>query len=119
MLNQLTHTNQIEWKLLNGEHIAGVWIKELRFDSESKRLQAKMLKFGPGAGFPTHIHPGGEELFVLEGTVRIGNDFLSAGDYLYTAPNNIHDAFSEEGCILLLIAPEQVIILDENNEKKE
>lgn len=119
MLNQLTHTNQIEWKLLNGDHIAGVWIKELRFDSESKRLQAKMLKFGSGAGFPTHIHPGGEELFVLEGTVRIGKDFLSAGDYLYTAPNNIHDAFSEEGCILLLIAPEQVIILDENNEKKE
>ena len=43
-----------------------------------------MLKFDAGASYPTHNHPGGEEVFVLEGEVRIGQTQLNAGDYLYT-----------------------------------
>lgn len=112
-MNQLTHTKQIQWKLLNEEDSAGVWIKSLRFDSETKRSPTIILKFDPGARYPAHTHPAGEEIFVIEGTVQVGKDFLTAGDYLYTAPNNIHAVYSKNGCILLLSVPEQVIILEQ------
>jgi quercetin dioxygenase-like cupin family protein len=48
------------------------------------------LKFEPGATYPAHNHPGGEEVFVIEGDVKLGKDRLSAGDYLYTPPQGKH-----------------------------
>jgi len=71
-----------------------------------------LLRFEPGAKFPAHDHPGGEEVYVLEGSVRIGNQELSAGDYLWTPPGGIHDAQTDEGCILFLSAPEGIKVLE-------
>jgi len=56
-------------------------------------------------------HPAGEEVFVLEGDVRIGRHRLTAGDYLYTPPDGKHDAASERGCVFLVTLPKPVVIL--------
>ena len=71
-----------------------------------------LLRFEPRSKFPAHDHPGGEEVYVIEGSLRIGKETLRAGDYLWTPPGGIHDAESEQGCTLFLSAPEGIKVLD-------
>ena len=61
-----------------------------------------LMRFGAGASFPAHEHPGGEELLVLEGSVRLGDAVLDQGDYQWTPPGEIHDVRSEEGALLMI-----------------
>jgi quercetin dioxygenase-like cupin family protein len=108
---QLVRSNQIEWKALAEPGASGVFVKVLRFDKETRRAPTILLKFAAGATYPAHNHPGGEEIFVLEGDLKLGKDHLYAGDYLYTAPNGKHAVRSEKGCVVLISVPEEVIIL--------
>ncbi len=107
-LNQLVRSNEIDWQPLDEPGVEGVYVKVLRFDSEAGRAPTILLKFDPGATYPGHIHPGGEEIFVLQGDIRLGKDHLYAGDYLYTAPGNVHAVFSDAGCVVLVSVPEEV-----------
>ena len=70
-----------------------------------------MLKFEPGASYPYHNHPGGEELFVLEGEVTIEGAVLKVGDYLYTPVNFKHAVKTENGCTILFMIPKEVEII--------
>jgi quercetin dioxygenase-like cupin family protein len=113
MKKQITKTNEIEWIPLIEEGVKtdGVYVKVLRSDENTKRSPTILLKFEPGASYPNHNHPAGEEAFVLEGEVRFGSDQLNAGDYLYTPPGKTHSVFSRTGCTMLLVIPEEVILL--------
>jgi quercetin dioxygenase-like cupin family protein len=104
---------KIEWRPLIEENVktSGIYLKVLRYDEPSKRAPVILLKFEPGATYPAHNHPAGEEIFVLEGEVQFGNKNLSAGDYLYTPPNGKHAVWSKKGCLMLLVIPEEVEIL--------
>lgn len=106
--NQLVRAGEIPWKPLDEPGVTGVFVKVLRFDEAAGRAPTILLKFEPGASYPGHSHPGGEEIFVLEGDIRLGKDRLQAGDYLYTAPNNTHAVYSESGCVVLVTVPEEV-----------
>ena len=108
---QLVRSQQVEWRPLAEPGVSGVFVKTLRFDEKTRRYPTIMLKFEPGATYPPHNHPGGEEIFVLEGDLILGKDHLYAGDYLYTPPNAKHAARSETGCIALVNVPRQVEIL--------
>ena len=110
--NQLVRSNTVAWKPLAEPGVTGVSVKVLRFDATSRRAPTIMLKFEPGSSYPAHNHPGGEEIFVLEGDIRLGKDRLGAGDYLYTAPGNGHAVHSEGGCVLLVSVPDEVEILE-------
>lgn len=109
--NQLTKTNEIEWQPLDEENSQGIFVKSLLFDEDSKRSPTMLLKFEAGATYPLHNHPGGEEVFVLEGDIKLGKDELNAGDYLFTAVNNKHRVSTKNGCIVLLKAPQEVEII--------
>lgn len=110
-LNQFVKSNELEWKPLAEPGVSGVWVKVLRYDRETRRAPTIMLKFEAGSTYPAHNHPGGEELFVLQGSVHVGRDHLKAGDYLYTAPNNKHGVRAVEETIVLVNVPEQVEII--------
>jgi quercetin dioxygenase-like cupin family protein len=111
--NQLVRSQQKAWTPLQEEGVNtnGIFVKVLRFDEATQRPPTFLLKFEAGASYRNHSHPGGEEVFVLEGEVRFGPDQLSAGDYLYTAPGNTHAVFSRTGCVLLFSVPEEVHII--------
>ncbi|HMG75670.1 MAG TPA: cupin domain-containing protein [Pyrinomonadaceae bacterium] len=108
---QLVRSDQIEWKLLNEPGVSGVFVKVLRFDKATRRAPTILLKFDAGGTYPAHDHPGGEEIFVIEGDLKLGKDHLYAGDYLYTSPNGKHAVRSESGCVVLVSVPEEVVIL--------
>ena len=109
--NQLVRTDQVEWRPLEERGVDGVSVKVLRFDPVAKRAPTILLKFEAGATYPAHNHPGGEEIFVLSGDIRLGKDHLHAGDYLFTAPNNKHAVRSEGGCVVLVSVPLEVEVL--------
>lgn len=109
--NQRVQSGAIDWMPLKEPGIEGIYVKPLRFDPEQNRVPTFMLKLDPGASYPAHNHPAGEEVFVLEGEVQLGRDYLSVGDYLYTAPGNRHSVKTEAGCVLLLNVPEAVELL--------
>ncbi|WP_268846949.1 dimethylsulfonioproprionate lyase family protein [Flavobacterium aestivum] len=109
----IVNTQQQEWHPLveKGIHYEGVFVKSLRFDTESQRSTTILLKFQPGTSYPYHNHPAGEELFILEGEAIIEGASLKAGDYLYTPPSFKHAVRTETGCTILFIVPEEVEIL--------
>ena len=109
--NQLVRSNEIEWKPLNEEDVTGIYVKSLLFDESTNRSPTILLKFDAGATYPLHNHPGGEEIYVLEGDIKLGKDELKAGDYLFTAINNKHRVSTKNGCIVLLKAPQEVEII--------
>lgn len=111
--NYIVESNKKEWKPLleDGVDTKGIYVKALRYDEQTKRSPTILLKFEAGAKYPYHNHPGGEELFVLEGSVIIAGQTLNAGDYLYTPVDFKHSVTTETGCTLLLVIPEEVVIL--------
>jgi quercetin dioxygenase-like cupin family protein len=119
MPTQLVRTQELDWKPLAEPGVSGIWVKGLRFDQETRRAPTILLKFETGARYPAHNHPGGEEVFVVEGDVRLGKDRLSAGDYLYTPPDGEHAVWSERGCILLVNVPQEVEILKSPGSQEE
>ncbi len=109
----ITRSQQSEWKPLieKGTHYKGIFVKSLRYDVETQRAKTILLKFEPGASYPYHNHPAGEELFVLEGSAIIEGATLTAGDYLYTPPGFKHAVTTAKGCTLFFMVPEEVEIL--------
>ncbi len=105
-------SHALDWKPLveAGVKTDGLYVKVLRFDAATGRPPTFLLKFDAGASYPNHTHPGGEEVYVLEGEVRFGADHLRAGDYLYTSPGAMHPVFSKTGCVMLFVVPEEVVI---------
>lgn len=64
-----------------------------------------LLKFAAGVAAPSHNHPEGEELFVVQGDITVGGRRLTTGDYLYTPANQSHDAVAHAETVLLLSLP--------------
>jgi quercetin dioxygenase-like cupin family protein len=62
-----------------------------------------ITRFQAGASGRWHSHPGGEELYVISGRLRVGDVELAAGDYLYTPPGGMHDVLAHEESLLLLV----------------
>ena len=87
--NQLVRSRDLDWRPLAEPGVTGISVKVLRFDAGAGRAPTILLKFEPGSSYPMHNHPGGEEIYVLEGEARLGKDHLRAGDYLYTAPGQV------------------------------
>jgi quercetin dioxygenase-like cupin family protein len=94
-----TSSDTKQWKPL--PNAPGNFLKILRLDKETGQ-QAILLRMEPGAHYPSHIHPGGEDVLVLEGSVQLGADRLARGDYLYTPPGGIHAASTREGCTMFI-----------------
>jgi quercetin dioxygenase-like cupin family protein len=92
-------------------HYHGVSVKSLHYDDAKQRSTTILLKFEPGASYPYHNHPAGEEIYVLSGDAVLENITLLQGDYLYTPPNFKHSVMSRTGCTMLLVIPEEVEIL--------
>ena len=63
------------------------------------------VRMQAGTRGKAHLHPKGEELFMLEGEVSIGGEELAPGDYLYTPPGAWHFAAARTDCRFVLVLP--------------
>ncbi|HPG24516.1 MAG: cupin domain-containing protein [Spirochaetaceae bacterium] len=61
-----------------------------------------IVRYDPGARFPAHDHPEGEEILVLEGVFSDEHGDWPAGTYLLNPEGFRHAPFSEPGCLLFV-----------------
>lgn len=82
----------------------GVSTRLLDYDRETDRVTV-LLRFAPGATYPSHRHRGAEQCLVLEGDVESAGVRLTAGDYSVAPAASVHGVLcSESGCLLLIMA---------------
>jgi len=61
-----------------------------------------IVRYAPGSAFPAHVHTGGEEILVLEGTFQDEHDDYPAGSYFRNPPGTSHRPASAEGCTIFV-----------------
>ncbi len=109
----IVRSKQKKWEPLieKGIHYEGISVMSLHYDEQKQRSTTILLKFEPGATYPYHNHPAGEQVLVLEGDATFNTTILKAGDYLYTPPGFKHSVTSATGATLFFVVPEEVEIL--------
>ncbi|MDA0228665.1 MAG: cupin domain-containing protein [Proteobacteria bacterium] len=93
-------TGAMEWQ---PSPVAGVWRKRLELSgpAESGRVTS-LVRFDPGAQFPTHGHPDGEEILVLDGTFSDEDGDYPKGTFLLNPDGSHHTPYSADGCLLFV-----------------
>ena len=80
-----------------------VWRKRLELygPAEAGRVTS-VVRYDAGSAFPSHPHPEGEEILVLEGVFSDQHGDYPAGTYLLNPEGFAHAPFSREGCVLFV-----------------
>lgn len=82
----------------------GVFAKPLHVDPD-RHYVTMLVRMEPGTSYPSHIHAGAEECYVLSGDLRVGEEILHSGDYQCAVAGSEHGIQStREGCLLLIIS---------------
>ena len=89
-------------KSLEPSNLPGVERILLEREKPESGITTSVVRYKPGATFPEHIHPGGEELFVLEGEFADEFGTYPAGTYIRNPPGSHHSPFSSIGCKLFV-----------------
>lgn len=61
-----------------------------------------LVRFEPGSFFPHHVHGGGEEILVVEGSIEDEHGRYKTGTYLRDPIGSSHEPFTKEGCLLFV-----------------
>ena len=62
--------------------------------------RVSLVRWAPHTRFVPHVHPGGEEIFVLDGALEDEEGRYAVGSWLRNPPGSQHMPFSLEGCLL-------------------
>ena len=81
---------------------AGVRRKKLEREAAESGQVTSVVRYDPDSHFPPHLHPRGEEIFVLRGVFEDEHNHYPAGTYLRNPPGTRHAPGSKDGCDLLV-----------------
>lgn len=70
------------------------------FRGEGAAETVSLVRFAPGTAITDDLHPGGEELYVLEGVLEDEYGRYPAGTWLRQPDGSRHSPSSREGCTL-------------------
>ena len=97
---EVVHTAQMPW---SPSPAAGVERKRLeRVGPPEAGRVTSVVRYAPGSRFPSHPHPDGEEILVLEGVFSDERGDHPAGTYLLNPEGYSHAPYSEPGCVLFV-----------------
>ena len=95
-----TDTNGMEWQ----PSPSGTVVRKrlhLVGGSESGQVTS-LVRYLPGASFPAHDHPEGEEIFVIEGVFSDHLGDAGPGSHLLNPEGFRHAPYSAEGCLIFV-----------------
>lgn len=92
-------TASMPWQ---GSPSGGVDRRPLAREEAERGHATSVVRYRPGAAFPRHEHPLGEEILVLDGVFSDETGDYPAGSYLRNPPGSGHAPFSREGCTLFV-----------------
>jgi anti-sigma factor ChrR (cupin superfamily) len=107
---------KVEWQpyLRDGKPFPKMKWAPLSTNSELRRGGRYLLRLEPGAMGPLHQHGGGDEFYVVEGSIHDSDGtILRAGDYAVYQKGSVHWTDAPEGCTLIVTFVENSILLDE------
>lgn len=73
-----------------------------RDDGGESAVATSIVRFAPGSKFDEHVHDGGEEFIVLEGTFSDEFGLYPKGTYVRNPMGSSHNPYSDSGCILFV-----------------
>lgn len=75
-------------------------VKRAPLEREKKEAgrTTSIVTYEPGATFAEHTHPGGEEIYVIEGEFADEHGSYQAGTYIRNPTGSKHSPFSKTGC---------------------
>ncbi len=80
-----------------------VWRKRVHLVGPPEGGQVtSVVRYDPDSKFPTHEHPDGEEILVLEGVFSDEQGDWPAGTFLLNPEGFRHAPFSKKGCVLFV-----------------
>jgi anti-sigma factor ChrR (cupin superfamily) len=80
-----------------------VWRKRVHLVGGAESGQVtSLVRYEPGATFPEHDHPEGEEILVLDGVFSDEHGDWPAGSYLLNPEGFRHAPYSEPGCLIFV-----------------
>ncbi len=88
-------SNQAAWQ---AHEIEGVEVLPL-YGSEQYPETIRLIRVRPGVTFPKHSHPGGEEVFVIDGALQDESGTHEKGTWLRFPHDSSHEPFSETGAL--------------------
>ena len=88
---------------------AGVTITPLRMH---KGAGTFLMRYEPGSRSPAHIHPDGEEIYVVAGKGRLDDLPIQAGDFIYTPPGDAHVLYAETEVLIHVTLPGPVVVTE-------
>ena len=103
---ELKQADEMRWMNIRD----GVYLSPLRMSKEG--AGSFLMKFKAGSRSIAHIHPGGEELYVIEGSGRLDELRFNTGDYVYTPPREGHTLYAETEVTILVYLPEPAILVE-------
>jgi len=99
-IRAVVHTEAMQW---TASPSGTVWRKRMHLVGPAEAGQVtSIVRYEPGATFPAHDHPGGEEILVLDGVFSDEHGDWPVGTYLLNPEGFRHAPFSQPGCTLLV-----------------
>ncbi len=81
--------------------VEGITLSRLALDRRARRV-TYFIRAEAGVKFPNHCHADKEEIIMLEGDLTIDGQCYYPGDYIYSAPNSIHQPVTKDGCLVII-----------------
>ncbi|MBP2238856.1 anti-sigma factor ChrR (cupin superfamily) [Sinorhizobium kostiense] len=95
----IVHSTKLDWI---PSPSAGVDRRMLyRIGGEMARATT-IVRYAPGSMFPRHVHSGGEEILVLEGTFQDEHGDYPPGCYFRNPPGTSHVPAAKDGCTIFV-----------------
>jgi len=106
----ITRSAELPWHTL----APGIAFK-LVYGDTVRRHNTFLVRMEPGCRSPSHHHSDIEELLVISGELHVEGRPMHTGDYCRAESGTIHvETYTESGCLLLLLAPQENILFSEN-----
>lgn len=95
----VVHAEKLDWVPSPSK---GVDRRMLFRIGDEKARATSIVRYAPRSQFPRHIHPGGEEFLVLEGTFQDETGDFPQGAYVRNPPGSGHAPRSDGGCTIFV-----------------
>jgi quercetin dioxygenase-like cupin family protein len=101
----LTSTATADWRVVRD----GVTLTPLRMEGGAGTF---LMRYEPGSRSPAHIHPDGEEIYVVSGEGRLDDLPFKAGDFIYTPPGESHVLHAATEVLIHVTLPGPVVVTE-------
>ena len=91
--------------------LPGVFLKVL-FNDTTRGYATAIVRMTAGTHYPSHKHVGVEELYLLEGDLRVDDQPMRAGDYCRGEVGSVHEKITtENGCLFVVTSSDHDHVL--------